>query len=465
MMSKDYSELSQAIVDHVGGVDNVVNVIHCATRLRFTLKDKDKFDQVAFKEVSGILGTAVGAGTYQVIIGSHVGAVYDQLISMPEIVARGISRSDVIEDPVTSKQDREKIGLLDRFTRMMSDVYSPYIPLLATGGIASGVIGLLSNLGIVDSASLTYQTFYAIFYSIVYFFPIMLAFTAGKHFKCNPYVAATLGAAVMYPGVSNLLVTGETVNLLGIGFTAFNLSGTFIPILLAIWCMSYLERWLKKALPQAFQFILVPLVCLVVFVPATVMVFGPIGGFIANGVLAVYNVLATQVILLDLVFGAFFTLVILLGLHWAVLPLELSVMAAQGYEYSLPAGGMGSYAVLGICLAVLVFAKNGHDKEVAGSAAFTNFLRGITEPGLYGIVLRSKYLIGTMICSGAIAGLVLGIGQVGATNFAFSGLLAFGGWLGTVNLPFYCIGIVVSVAVSFGLTSFLLKSGKMKEFN
>ncbi len=261
-------------------------------------------------------------------------------MALPEMA--GIT-GGYIDDPATAQ---EKIGLFDRFTRMMSDVFTPYIPLLATGGIASGVIGLLSNAGVVASDSLTYQTFYAIFYGLIYFFPIMLAYTAAKHFRCNPYVAATLGAAIMYPGVSDLLVTGQEVTLLGINFSAFNLSGSFIPILLAVFCMSHVERFLKEKLPESLQFILVPLACLVIFVPLTIMVFGPLGGLLANAILAVYNLLVEHVILLDIVFGAFFSLVILLGLHWAVLPIELGILASQGVEYSLPAGGMG-----GLCCA------------------------------------------------------------------------------------------------------------------
>lgn len=465
-MAKDYTDLCRSIIKGVGGADNITNVIHCATRLRFSLKDPGRFDQDALKKLPDVLGTAIGAGTYQVLIGNQVERVYDQLLDLPEILGRGITKSAGIDDPVTAAaDDAAKLRLLDRFTRMMSDVFMPYIPMLATGGIASGVIGLLTNMGVVASDSLTYQTFYAIFYGLINFFPIMLAFTAGKHFRCNPYVAATLGASIMYPGVSNLLVTGETVNLLGISFPAFNLSGSFIPILLAVFCMSYVEHFLKEHLPESTQFILVPLVCLVLFVPLTIMVFGPLGGFLANGILAVYNVLAASPVLLETVFGAFFSLVILLGLHWAVLPIELGILSSQGVEYSLAAGGMGNYAVLGICLAVMVFAKNQEDKSVAGSAAFTNFLCGITEPGLYGVVLRNKKLIAALIYSGGLAGLIMGLGNVGATNFAFSGLLAFGAWFGAQNFPGYCLGILVSVAASFISTSVLLKSGQVKDFD
>ena len=417
---KEYKKLVQSVIAGVGGADNINDCIHCATRLRFSLKDESKFDQTALKAVDGVLGTLVSSGYCQVLIGTHVGDVYAELMNAPEMKAKGLKASDAIDDPATAGD--KKTGLLDCFTKMMSDVYAPYIPILATGGIASGVIGLLANMGVVDSASLTYQTFYAIFYALIYFFPILLAFTAGKHFKCNPYVAVTLGAAIMYPGVADLLVTGEKASLVGINFTAYNFSGSFIPILLAVF-------------------------------------------LVANAINAVYGLVGASKILVGIVFGGFFSLVILLGMHWAVTPILLGIMAEQGFEPALAAGGMGNYAALGICLAVAVFAKNAGDKATAGSAAFTNALCGITEPGLYGIILRSKWLLGTMIVSGAAAGLILGIGGVAATNFSFSGLLAFSGWFGCVNFPMYCVGIVAAIALGFILTAVLLKSGKVNEYN
>lgn len=457
---KDYSTLIQEIISGVGGADNIENCIHCATRLRFTLSDGSKFDEATLKNVKGVLGTLVNSGYYQVLIGTNVGDVYNQLMEVPELKKKGLKATEEV-----SEDSKEKIGLLDRFSRLMSDVYAPYIPILATGGIASGVIGVLANMGVVDSAGLTYQTFYAIFYALIHFFPILLAFTAAKHFKCNQYVAVTLGAAIMYPGVADLLVTGESASLLGIHFTAYNFSGSFVPILLALFFMSYFEKALKKYLPEMTQFILVPLLCLVVFVPLTILVFGPIGGLIANGITYVYNLICASKILVGIVFGAFFSLVILIGMHWAITPILLAVMAEQGFEPALAAGGMGNYAALGVCLAVAVFAKNSGDKATAGSAAFTNALCGITEPGLYGVILRNKWLIGTMVLSGAVGGLILGIGGVAATNFAFSGILAFSGWFGCVNFPMYCLGVVVSIIVGFVITAFLLKSGKVKEFD
>lgn len=453
----DYSQMLHEIISHLGGVENIKSVTHCATRLRFALKDGTKADMAAIDKQDGVLGTQVSAGTYQVLIGTHVGDVYDEIIAIPGIKGNGEVDEELGEDAPT-----EKLGLFDRFTRMVSAVYAPYIPILATGGIASGVVGLMSNFGILATDSLTYQAFYAIFYALINFFPIMLAYTAAQYFKCNQYVAAALGAALMYPGVSDLLVAGQTANLFGINFPAFNFAGSFVPILLAVFCMSHMERWLKKVLPKSAQFTLVPVCCLFVFVPLTIMVFGPIGSVVANGIAGVYAMLSDYTIPTGIIFGAFFSLVILLGMHWAVLPIQLAVLAEQGSEFSLAAGGMGNYAVLGICLAVFALSKETEDKQIAGSASLALGLCGISEPCLYGVILKDKRYIVAMCLAGGVAGLLQAVLGVACTNFAFAGLLSFGGWLGCVNLPGYIASIVVSVGLGFIFGAMVLKARSRK---
>lgn len=449
---KDYKTMVSAIVEALGGKENINSVTHCATRLRFSLSANSKVDKSALEKIEGVLGTRVAAGTYQVLIGTEVAQVYAELIEMTGVDGSG----EVPDDDAEEKTD-EKISVMDRFTRMMSSVFSPYIPIFATAGIVGGIIALLAKFGIMSTDSVTYQAFYAISYSLIYFFPILLSFTAAKHFKCNQYVAAVLGASLMYPNLADLLVTGEKIKMFHIEITAFNFASSFIPILLAVFCMSHVERWLKKKLPQVTQFILVPLICLSLFVPLTIMVFGPIGGLMANSITVAYNALFQFRILADVVFGAFFIIVIMLGLHWAVTPIMLSILATQGYEYGLAVGGMGNYALFGVCLAVLICSKDKELKATAGSAAFVNILSGITEPGLYGVVLKNKKYILSLIIGGAAGGLVCGIFDVAATQFAFSGILAFGAWLSIPQILWYCIAILVSIAVGFIVTVILDK--------
>lgn len=448
MLAK-YEKMVEQIVEALGGTSNIESVAHCATRLRFILASNEAVDRRTLEAIDGVLGVQI-AGTYQVLIGTNVADVYDTLIEKT-----GIKNGGEVEEKETVKS--EKVSMLDRFTRMMSAVFSPYIPIFATAGIVGGIIALFVKMGVVNPEGVTYQAFYSISYSLIYFFPILLAFTAAKHFKCNSYVAAVIGASLMYPGIADMLETGTKVSMLGINFTAFNFSSSFIPILLAVFCMSYMEKWLKKVLPQVVQFILVPLVCLAVLVPVTIMVFGPLGGLMANGITIVYNALFQFRILASMVFGAFFVIIILLGLHWAVTPIMLSILAQQGYEYGLAVGGMGNYALLGICLAILLISKDKEQRATAGSAAFVNALSGITEPGLYGIVLKDKRYLLALIVGGGSGGLICGIFNVAATKFAFSGILAFGAWVSNPKIIWYCVAIVVSISVGFLMTVILDK--------
>ena len=260
-----------------------------------------------------------------------------------------------------------------------------------------------------------------------------------------------------------MLFRSKIANKIGINFPAFHFASSFIPILLAIFCMSYFERWLKKTVPATLQFIVVPAACLFIFVPLTIMVFGPVGSLVANGISTVYQAVMAYPIISCTLLGALFSLIILVGMHWAVTPIMLGILATQGYEAGLAAGGMGNYAVLGICLAVMIFDKNKEMKQTAGSSSFTLALCGISEPCLYGVILKDKKYIMNMLVAGAIGGFICGITGVAATNFAYAGILSFGAWLTAKSFVWYCVAIVVSVVVGFVLTAFMLKTNQSKK--
>lgn len=440
-MARNYSETAANIISNIGGLENIESVVHCATRLRFALKDRSKADTDAVKAVDGVLGVMDNGGQYQVLIGTDVGNVFD------EIVKAGVLSGGTVPDDEEDVRS-EKLSLTDRFMKMISEIMSPYIPVLATAGIIGGIIALLSNFGILNSEGLTYQAFYAAANSVFYFFPILLAFTAAKHFRCNPYTAAVLGASLVYPDLAGMLASGTKVSMFGINFTAAGFSGTFIPILLAVWAMNVLEKYLKTHLPQILQFTLIPLFTLVLMVPLTIMVIGPVSAVLANAISALYGVLFRLPVIGCVIFGAFFIVIIMLGLHWSVIPVQLAVLAEQGYEYGLSAGGMGNYALLGVCLGALIASKQAKVRQTAASAAFVDALSGITEPGLYGIVMTNKKYLVSLIAGGAAGGLVIGLFNAPIVQFAFTGILSFGAYLTMPKLPIYIIAVAVSILVS-----------------
>lgn len=449
-MVKDYQKLAQDIVDSLGGKDNINKVVHCATRLRFDIKDETIVNENTLKQRDGVVGIQKSGGQFQVLIGTDVSEVYTEVLKL-DVIDGGI------EQDTSTKDNSRKKSMIDRFMQMISETISPYIPVLATAGIISGVISLLASYGILDNTSLTYQAFNAAGNSIFYFFPILLGYTAAKHFKTNQYVAAVLGASLVYPALNEMITSGSSVSMFGIGFTASSFSGTFIPILLGVYVLSHLERFLKKILPKVLQFTLVPLLSLVIMVPLTIMVIGPISALLATAISNVYGALFIYPVIGSILFGAFFIIVIMLGLHWSVLPIQLAVLANQGFEYGLSAGGMGNYALLGVCLGALIASKNRNIKQTAASAAFVDALSGITEPGLYGVVLTNKNYFVALILGGAVGGLIIGLFNVPIVQFAFSGILSFGAYLTMPKLTIYILAILSSILTSCLLSIFITR--------
>lgn len=447
-----YKNYTEELVKALGGSKNIVGVTHCATRLRFELNDKKKADKKTIEALPDTVGIVEAQGTFQVVIGTHVGDVYDELLMIDGI--HGDGESD-------EESDGTKQGVLDKFLSTISAIFTPYIPVLASAGIIKGLLALCVNMGWLSETANTYAILSAAGNSLIYFFPILLAYTAAKKFGANPFIGACIGAALMEPNLTAINITGADLNFLGIPFIGQSFENTVIPILLAMWAFSYLEKGLKKILPSSMQLMLVPLISLVVMVPAILLVFGPVGFFLANGIANIYQwLLSFGAIPISILFGAFFIYVIMLGMHWVVLPIQLSILAQNGMEYSLCAGGLGNYALLGVCLAVLLTAKNKETKTMAASASFVNFLSGITEPGLYGVILKNKKYFISLTVAGAIGGLVCGIFNCYVTNFAFTGLFGLPAFASSPTAIYYFISVAITIIVAFVLT-IILQRGKL----
>lgn len=465
--------LATQIVDGVGGPSNIISVIHCATRLRFQLHDKSKANKDALTAIDGVAGAFYSQGQYQVVIGTHVPAVYADILAVPGVPSEGIASastgSAVVSDgegktAERTKGSRSSAGsLVDRLLATISAIFAPYIPLLASVGIIKGLLALALQFSWLSAESSTYAILSAAGNAVIYFFPILLAFTAAKRFGASPYIGATIGAALLEPSLTAINTTGAKLDFLGIPFVGQSFGGTVIPILVAMWVYAYLEKGLKKVLPQMTHLLLVPVISLVIMVPATLLVFGPVGFAIANAIADAYSWLGQFPILLHIIFGGFFIYVIMFGVHWIILPIQLSILASQGWEYSLASGGMGNYAILGVLLAVLLVSRDKATRTVAGSAAFVNALAGITEPGIYGVVVKNKRYFGIVSLAGMAGGLVCGIFKVYVTAFAFSGILGSPAFLASPKAAPYFLAVFTTIAVAFALTFFLDKAAQRRE--
>ncbi|MDD3028144.1 MAG: PTS transporter subunit EIIC [Erysipelotrichaceae bacterium] len=450
-----YKEYCADLVKFVGGVDNIASVTHCATRLRFMVIDKSKVQKEEVENLPLTIGTITAQGTFQVVIGPNVADVYDELCKIAGITSEG---------QVQDQGDDGTKSPIDRFLGTISAIFTPYIPVLASAGIIKGLLALCVNMGWLASTSNTYSILSAAGNSLIYFFPILLAFTAAKKFGANPYIGAVIGAALMEPNLTAINVTGQSINFMGIPFVAQSFENTVIPIILGMLAYSYLEKALKRYLPKSTQLMLVPFISLMVMVPGILLIFGPIGSLLANAIASLYSwLLSFGTIPISLIFGGFFIYVIMLGMHWVVLPIQLSILATQGMEYSLCAGGMGNYSLLGVTLAVLLISRNKETKTMAGSASFVNFLSGITEPGLYGVIFKNKKYFIALTLGGLAGGLICGIFGCYITAFAFTGLFGLPAFASSPTALNYFIAVAVTIAVSFGTTVFLEKGLKSKK--
>lgn len=454
-----YTEFARVTVDAVGGPENIRHVTHCATRLRFQLVDPSKADRQRIEERPEAIGVLDSQGQLQVIVGPGVPDAYRAVAAIPGVPSEGAAPDDV--EVAAAVAPAEKNGTwLDRLLATISAIFTPYIPVLASVGIIKGLLALFVQFGWLADTSNTYAILAAAGNAMLYFFPVLLAFTAARQFGANPYVGATIGAALMEPNLTAINVTGEHLNFLGIPFVGQSFANTVLPIIIGMWAYAYLERGLKKVLPQLTHLLLVPVISLVVMVPLMLLVFGPVGFAIANVVASGYDWLVQYPLVLSLLFGGFFVFVIMIGAHWLVLPLELGILAEQGKEYSLAAGGMGNYAVLGVLLAVLMISRDRSTRTVAGSAAFVNGIAGITEPGIYGVIVKSKKYFAGVIAGGLVGGLICGLFDVYVTAFAFSGVLGAPAFLSSPRAVPYFVAVFCSIAVGFLVTVLLDRRGR-----
>lgn len=460
-----YEDFARVAVDAVGGPGNIRQVTHCATRLRFQLVDLGKVDRDRISQRSEAVGLVESQGQFQVIVGPNVPEVYRAIAAIPGVATEGGVPSS--EAPQTlDRAKRGKAGggsWVDRTLAAVSAIFAPYIPVLASVGIIKGMLAIAVQFHWLADTSNTYAILSAAGNAMIYFFPVLLAFTAAKQFGANPYVGATIGAALLEPNLTTINVTGEHLNFLGIPFVGQSFASTVLPILIGMWAYSYLEKGLKKVLPQLTHLLLVPVLSLVIMVPLMLLVFGPIGFGIANGIAHGYNWLINYPIILGLLFGGFFIFVIMIGAHWLVLPIELGILAAQGKEYSLAAGGMGNYAVLGVLLAVLILSRGDKPtRTVAASAAFVNGVAGITEPGLYGVIIKNKRYFVAVIAGGMLGGLICGLFDVYVTAFAFSGIIGSPAFLASPRAVPYFFAVFCSIAGAFAMTFLLDRRSRRK---
>ena len=449
-----YDELATFIIKNVGGKDNINNLIHCITRLRFYLKDESKANDDILKNQRGILDVMHAGGQYQVVIGNEVTNVYDAVMKqLPGLIDNPA--------PQTNNQDDGKNPVSRAFSNLIGFItgsMSPVIGVIAASGIIKGLLALLTlpQLGALLSVkSPVYVTVNAMADSAFFFLPVLVGFAAAKRLGSDPMIAAVIGGFLVYPQMITWGKSMTTMFSLGSwNFQFLNYSYSIFPMILAAWLAKECEQWLKKVLPSYLQMIFTPLITILVVSTITLVITGPIIQGAANGIAVFINWLVSASGWVGgLIIGAFYQLLVIFGLHWGVVPLVAQQIASTG-QSSLNAIICATMVSQGAAvLAVAIKSKKADMKELGIAAAISAFC-GVTEPAIYGINLRYKKVFASGCISSAFGGLVTGL--MHGTMYGFTGgLIGFSSFFNPAHPTqlnsFYTflIASAVSIIVSF----------------
>ncbi|MEK4974363.1 beta-glucoside-specific PTS transporter subunit IIABC [Niallia sp. FSL R7-0648] len=455
-MSKDYGKLSQEIIDGVGGEQNIISLYHCVTRLRFKLKDETiaKINKEKIQKLPGVLSIVESNGQFQVVIGNEVADVYQYIMDKYKIKSALGSDSD---NPNEGEAEEKKSGnILIRFFNVISSIFNPIIIALAGAGMTKALLVLLSQYHILNADGSTYKILSAAGNSVFYFLPLFLAISAARVFKVNQFVSLAIVASLLEPNFVGLVTeNGTTVDFLGIPTVLMTYSGTVIPAIVAIYVYSHLEKILKRFIPKSIQIFALSMVALLIMVPLTAMVIGPIGVGLGNGLGSMMNLISSKSgLLAGLIIGAGWTFLVMLGIHWGIVPIMINNLATYGFDTLRPMIAAATFASAGVALGVYLRSRNKGTKSLALTSLVPALLGGITEPIVYGLSVRYKRPLIAQAIAGGIMGAFMGAMQTKAIVYVFPALTTLPAFLGDTFI-YYVIGIAGAFILSAVLTYFI----------
>ncbi|MDA7025312.1 sucrose-specific PTS transporter subunit IIBC [Bacillus sp. CLL-7-23] len=450
----NHKEIAVRLIELLGGEDNIVSAAHCATRLRLVINDETKIDQEQVEELDGVKGAFSSSGQYQIIFGTGlVNKVYAEFAK-----ELNLDQKETVQHSEAAKQ---KMNPLARFAKTLSNIFVPIIPAIVASGLLMGLLGMMKAFNWVDPETALYKMLDMFSSSAFIILPILIGVSAAKEFGSNPYLGAVLGGILIHPSLFNPWGLAEgtpgVMDLFGLKLEMLGYQGTVIPILLAVYVMSKIEKGVRKIVPNAIDLLVTPFVTIISSGFIAFIAIGPLGRMLGTGIsTALTNVYEFAGPVAGLVFGGTYSLIVLTGVHHSFHAIEAGLLADIGKNYLLPIWSMANVAQGGAGLAVFFMAKRAKTKEIALPAAFSAFL-GITEPVIFGVNLRyRKPFIGAMV-GGALGAAYVVFMDVAANAYGLTGIpmIAIAAPLGNANLINYLIGMVIAVSVAF-VTAFFL---------
>ncbi|MGC3992853.1 MAG: PTS transporter subunit EIIC [Propionicimonas sp.] len=453
-----YEALVRKIMTSIGGTQNVNDLTTCVTRLRFRLKDESVADTAAIKATQGVLDVIQRGGQYQVVIGPHVEDVYNELV---ELYPLGGADAAV----ATAAPVEEKKGPVAQFLAMVSAIFQPVMGLLIAGGMIKAILVICAMWLGMSKTSGAYTILSAIGDAVFYFFPVVLGWSAARHFKLKEVMGIALGAILVYPTLVALtsadplytIFTGTIfeqkiyTDFFGIPVIMQSYSTTVIPILVIVWFAAKLDKWLNTVIPAVVKSLFVPLLTLVITAPLALLVIGPVAvvlqdllGQLVGGLVALNPGIA------GLVLGTFWSLLVVFGLHWGVIPLFAVNIANYGYDVINPLIFAGALASLGAAVGVIIRTRNVEQRSLDITAAISTFF-GVNEPTLYGILIPRQKLMWATFLSAGVGGMIAGFSGAKLYNFTAGGPLGAPGFINPAGIDGGFIGMILGSLVAFGL--------------
>lgn len=444
-MKKDYGSSAKQLVQAMGGKDNITRVFHCMTRLRFYVKDRSKIDEAAIKKLSEISGVNWHQDQFQVIAGNEVNELYSELVKM------GIPNDDT-DSSVQASAEKKSVAsaIVDSITGCMT----PMIPALTAAGMIKVVMTLLTTFNLVTDTSSTYQVINFIGDAAFYFMPFLIAANAAKVFNVNQSLALIIAGVFLHPNFTAMIASGDPITFFSIPVTPTTYSYSVIPVILMVWIMSYIVKLVDKITPRIVKLILHPTLVILISAPIAIIVVGPLGGIIGDGLAVAIDFLSAKLgFIIVGILGAAFPFIVMTGMHHALTPIGLNAVATGGDTLIFVSQVCSNVAQSGASFAVAVRSKDPNMKQLA-SASGVSAIMGITEPALYGVTLKLKRPVIAAAIAAGIGGIVGGLLQVTlyiAQNCILA-LPAFIGEKGMSNFLYGVIMILVSFVGAFVLT-------------
>lgn len=437
-MAIDYRITAKELVKELGGNSNISNVAHCATRLRFILKDESIVDSGKVAKIPGVITTVQAGGQYQVVIGNHVQDAFNFVMEL------------VTVDESQTGDAENKVGVFSKMIDIISSIFAPFLYTLAACGILQGILGIFVALNAIDTAGGTYQILNFVSWTAFTFLPVLIAVTASKKFGVNTYVALVIACALVSPDYINMVNAGDPVYFLGMKVQLLSYTSSVIPIILSIWIASYVQKFFDKYLPIVIRNLFSPMFTIAIMVPLTLLAFGPIGNTVGGAIAGAYNFLyGLSPIVAGIIVGGLWQVLVIFGVHWGITPVTVGNYAALGYDTFTGLQASAVFGQAGAALGVFLKTKDKDMKGVSLSAAITG-LFGITEPAIYGVNLRLKK---PMVCgciSGAVAGAVAGAFNAVSWGYNMPGIAIIPAYFKAGHMGQF-LGFLLSIVIAFVL--------------